>query len=245
MSKICEKQDDLKTTIKLLCLFKSRKHEEITFIRVAVSISSEFTKRHLLTKNKSTLSAAASIGSLSWPDITTSLWAAKYFLVISLYMSIFALVSTAALRQLDYFPNTTTAQFSEREVHAMLSLLMNFPKEVNSRVQQTTGAKPDTDCEAVASKWCRLRGTPSRYKQYFWQISMMLMSGSWLTYLLGVTLYVLTPVTRIESWSADSVVGYTQSFSLDRSWSNNISLTGLGGHIFSCYDDISKLSHNE
>lgn len=39
MTRICEKQDDLITTIKLLCLFKSRKHEEITFVRVAVRTS--------------------------------------------------------------------------------------------------------------------------------------------------------------------------------------------------------------
>lgn len=132
-------------------------------------------------------------------------------------MSIFALVSTAALRQLDYFPNTTTAKFSEREVHAMLSLLLNFPKEVDSKPQQTAIARADTDCEAMADKWCRLRGVPSRYKQYFWQIPMMLMSGSWLTYLLGVTLYVLTPITRIDSWSTDSVVRYMQNPIVERS----------------------------
>lgn len=121
-------------------------------------------------------------------------------------MSIFALVSSAALRQLDYFPNTTTAKYSEREVHAMLSLLLNFPKAVESKTQQTTLARVDTDCEAAPDKLCRLRGVPSRYKQYFWQIPMMLMSGSWLTYLLGVTIYVLTPITRIATWSTDSVV---------------------------------------
>lgn len=123
-------------------------------------------------------------------------------------MSIFALVSTAALRQLDYFPNTTTAIFSEREIHAMLSLLLNFPSGAPPRRHQILRQDTDPDCEAAPDKWYRPRGTSSRYKQYFWQISMMLMSGSWLCYLLGVTLYVLTPVTRIKSWSTDSVVSH-------------------------------------
>lgn len=52
MSKICDKQDDLKTTIKLLCLFKSRKQEEITFIRVAVSASVYLFMSQLLIKEQ-------------------------------------------------------------------------------------------------------------------------------------------------------------------------------------------------
>lgn len=136
-------------------------------------------------------------------------------------MSIFALVSTAALRQLDYFPNTTTAMFSEREIHAMLSLLLNFPKEATPRSHQISEPKDDIDCEAVPDKWCRLRGTPSRYKQYFWQISMMLMSASWLTYLLGVTLYVMTPLTRMSSWSTEGVVSHSKGLFLHIKWSNN------------------------
>lgn len=136
-------------------------------------------------------------------------------------MSAFALVSTAALRQLDYFPNTTSAMFSEREVHAMLSLLLNFPKEVNVKAQrprilrQATDSTLVNDSEAgTPDKLFRLRGTPSRYKQYFWQISMMLMSGSWLTYLVGVTLYMLTPLTQAKSWSIDVIVSHGSSLLL-------------------------------
>lgn len=132
-------------------------------------------------------------------------------------MSAFALVSTAALRQLDYFPNTTTAIFTEREVHAMLSLLLDFPKEVDPKPQRpgilrrATDSTLVTDCEAGApDKMYRLRGVPSRYKQYFWQVSMMLMSGSWLTYLVGVTLYMMTPLVQAKTWSADAVVSYIE-----------------------------------
>lgn len=162
-------------------------------------------------------------------------------------MSAFALVSTAALRQLDYFPNTATAVFSEREVHAMLSLLLDFPKEVDPKPQRMLRRAATettlTDCEATTpEKLFRLRGVPSRYKQYFWQISMMLMSGSWLTYLVGVTLYMLTPLTRAKTWSTDVIVSGPYSLAVENVLT---SCQGFGHNFYSCHGHISKFPDHE
>lgn len=88
IAKILESEKNSIYLGPLLHDFKKRKEQEIFFVQKGAA-----------------LSAAAVIGCFSWPNVDKSFWLAQLAWHISVWLSVFALVSSAQQRFLEKLPN--------------------------------------------------------------------------------------------------------------------------------------------
>ena len=103
----------------------------------------------------------------------------------SFWLSIFSLISTAQERLLDQIhEGTLTANDSlDVDVRPLLSLVLRPAREHGTR-----GKRLDTMVIDLRLLW-------------LWQSSLMLMSMSWVSFLIGYLLYVLTPLINRDDWT--------------------------------------------
>ncbi|KAH6645123.1 hypothetical protein BKA67DRAFT_542100 [Truncatella angustata] len=142
--------------IKALARFRQTKSEELKFVQGAAA-----------------LCGGAVIGVFSWPSTERTVWAAKMLWNWSLFLSTFALISSAHQRLLRYLPEKDDEPFDERRLIEALSLFLRPPVP---RGNNTFGRRR------------------SNKMLWFWQCPIMLMNYSWVLFLLGYTLHLLTPV---------------------------------------------------
>jgi hypothetical protein len=136
---------------------------------------------------KATASAAAILAILSWFDIPNIFWLAKLFWHSSLWLSLFALISTAPNRMLEKFlewkdeSSEVSENFSDEQMLKVLLRRQRSKKAPASLV-------PD--------------------EKIIWalQSPTMLTSYAWLCLLLGYGLYLLTPLLERGEWSAEKTV---------------------------------------
>jgi hypothetical protein len=102
---------------------------------------------------------------------------------MSLWFSIFALVSFSQQRMLNCMHNTNTKDNLERLDEENLRHLLRFFLRPERRTSKT-------DVEKGQLRSCFF---PDWTVAWVWQAPMMLMSFSWMTFLLGYGLYFLTP----------------------------------------------------
>ncbi|KAI2620766.1 hypothetical protein GGS26DRAFT_307639 [Hypomontagnella submonticulosa] len=125
-----------------------------------------------------TLSGAAVIGVFSWPMTEKTMWAAKMLWNWSLFLSSFSLISSAHQRLLRHLPKSEPEgmAFNDAKLQLALNLFLQPPLDVTN-----LSVKP------------ALRRISSRML-WIWQCPMMLMSYSWVLFLVGYALHLLTPV---------------------------------------------------
>ncbi|KAK7961102.1 hypothetical protein PG996_011742 [Apiospora saccharicola] len=90
IQEILDHQHNVDKVGPLLVQFRNLKHQELTFVEKAALIS-----------------AAVVIGVFSWPGTATSFWLCPTLWYSSLFLSIFALVSSSQLRLLEPLPRST------------------------------------------------------------------------------------------------------------------------------------------
>ncbi|KAF5676101.1 hypothetical protein FHETE_2228 [Fusarium heterosporum] len=125
-----------------------------------------------------TLSGAAVIGGFSWPTTEKTIWATKMLWNWSLFLSSFALIGSAHQRLLRHLPAAIEEDFGEQKLKIALSLFLQPVIEEESDT-------PPSDSE--------MRRV-SRKMLWFWQCPTMLMSYSWVFFLVGYALHLLTPI---------------------------------------------------
>ncbi|KAK3311775.1 hypothetical protein B0H66DRAFT_546142 [Apodospora peruviana] len=171
IEEICLHQSDHETVKRLLHDFKARKKQEISFVRSAA-----------------TLSAAAVIGAFSWPAITDAFWLATLLWQSSLWLSVFALISSAQDTLLEQIPDRLLdLDLSGAEVNALLRIVLKTSAE--------TSDNDHPGNHLVADGWLI----------WVWQTPMMLMSLSWVAFLVGYALYIITPfINNRGTWTVHS-----------------------------------------
>ncbi|KAK0744372.1 hypothetical protein B0T21DRAFT_87866 [Apiosordaria backusii] len=120
-----------------------------------------------------TISGAAAIGVFSWPSTERTVWIAKMLWDWSLFMSFFALIGSAHQRLLRRLPKEPSDLLSDSDLARCLSLFLQPPVAPGDKMF-------DRDISARML--------------WFWQCPTMLMSFSWVFFLAGYTLHILTPM---------------------------------------------------
>jgi len=103
-------------------------------------------------------------------------WAAKMLWHWSFFMSSFALISSAHQRLLRHLPGKDDLDYDEDKIMLALNLFLQpplAPADLSAKVQPRQ---------------------ISRRMLWVWQCPTMLMSYSWVLFLVGYALHVLTPV---------------------------------------------------
>ncbi|KAI1267585.1 hypothetical protein F5Y18DRAFT_378192 [Xylariaceae sp. FL1019] len=138
-------------------------------------------------RNAATLSAAASLAIFSWPPVETTPWPAKLFWHWGLILSIFSLISSVQSRLLAEFPLPKCSGSDQAAVH-VLDLVLRSEYSPNSGLRE----------RSIALLW-------------MWQCPTMLMSYSWLFFLVGYVIHILRPLTSLghELTPAISIVTAT------------------------------------
>ncbi|KAK8108514.1 A-pheromone receptor PreA [Apiospora sp. TS-2023a] len=161
---ILEYQNDVDKVRTLLVQFRGIKQQELTFVEKAAL-----------------LSAAAVIGIFSWPDTATSFWLCPTLWYSSLFLSIFALISPSQLRLLEQLPQTTgdAGALNHEEIRRLMLTVVREDRTTERRLEE--GNAPTSFKTDPVLTW-------------IWQSPMMLMSYSWVLFLVGYLCYVLTPL---------------------------------------------------
>ncbi|KAI6340269.1 hypothetical protein MCOR25_011230 [Pyricularia grisea] len=186
--------------IKALAHFRYLKNQELEFVGKAVSFFWGFYIFARIPKGKAessqgflflkaALSAAAVVGVFSWPTAEKTIWVAKMLWNWSFFTSCFALISSAQQRLLRRLPGPEDDDlvFPDEQVQIALNLLLQ------PVVRPPGGGK---------EKGRRV----SRRMLYIWQNPTMLMSYSWVMFIAGYALHILTPVFDPSQGEVSSTV---------------------------------------
>ncbi|OTB05370.1 hypothetical protein M426DRAFT_10695 [Hypoxylon sp. CI-4A] len=150
----------------------------LKLIKALVSFRNIKSEELSFVTKAATLSGAAVIGVFSWPTTEQTVWAAKMLWNWSLFFSFFSLISSAHQRLLRHLPMSEPhgLEFNDAKLQLALNLFLQPPLNVLD-----LSVKPD------------LRRISSRML-WIWQCPMMLMSHSWVLFIVGYALHLLTPV---------------------------------------------------
>lgn len=114
----------------------------------------------------------------------------------SLILSTFALISSAHQRLLRHLPTDRFQEnFDEEKIQLALNLFLSPPV----RLKETEGNSPK-----------RFRRQSSSRMIWIWQCPTMLMSYSWVLFLVGYALHVLKPVFDPSRTEVSKKVGYNK-----------------------------------
>ncbi|KAF2671527.1 hypothetical protein BT63DRAFT_423727, partial [Microthyrium microscopicum] len=184
IAEIIQCQRDGKALREKLIEFRKRKDSEFKFVSLA-----------------SGLSAACTVQVFSWTSLQETYWVANMLWQCSLLASIAALVSSAQSRAFHYLPSKVSC--SDEEVTRALRMVL---QEVSDRHTSKRGARSDTRQTSTSKKLRNNNFKESALRIYFWQNPLMLMSWSWVLFLMAFTLHIATPLIKHENWSVDSTV---------------------------------------
>ena len=178
-------------------IFIQGKIHEVKFITLAVSGFERFMT--LLTGEQSTLSAAANIGAFSWQSIQNSMWVVFSMWYLSLVLAILSLITAAQHSALihtlmgrdDSF--LLSGNVNIRNSRAILKLVSIDGKKGPASSTDTSGSSKRKTNNDSADKT-----RPSLKMIYIFQNPLMLMAYSWVTFIVGLALHVISPL-RHES----------------------------------------------
>lgn len=145
--------------------------------------------------------AAATIGSFSWNAVGDAYWLASAFWYSSLVLSVLAILlaaqQIAVLQLLGKPPKLPNGGYPEKaDVRRFLLLILREVKYRGSR----TGSVSDSES---VGEW------KPRWKMVFiWQCPSMFLSYSVCFFLVGLTLFVCTPLIRGDKWDTASNVSF-------------------------------------
>ncbi|KAE9992353.1 hypothetical protein EG327_009307 [Venturia inaequalis] len=122
-----------------------------------------------------TLSAAATIGVFSWPELATTHWYAKALWYSSLVLAIFSLIGLSQSRLTEAVSCIEEREASEEEKKAALRVFVD-PDDTSM----------DDDGESPMSWY-------TRNMVFVWQWTLMVMVWSWVTFLMALLLHIIKP----------------------------------------------------
>lgn len=130
------------------------------------------------------------IGVFSWPDISSSFWLCPLLWRCSFWLSVFALISSAQHRLLEQLPRckADAEELSKEEVKNATLLILREKRSLEARLESNLWAEED------------------RSLHWLWQTPMMLMSLSWVTFLVGFQAHVLSPLFAHGPWTTEKSV---------------------------------------
>lgn len=161
----------------------------------------------------STISAAATVGALSWSSINDTPWPALALWYCSLSLAIFALITSnqhSALMDSSLGPpssNMTNVAPNFGPGTIMVVFTTNSP-DGNSASIRLSG-QPSNDFEKqVTADFALFHSSDwhTKHLVYIWQCPLMLMSWSWVTYLIAQTLHIARPLFRRSVGTDDKKV---------------------------------------
>lgn len=129
--------------------------------------------------------------------MATSFWLCTVFWRTSLVLSIFALISSGQQRLMEQLPQSATEASDMGEDRVRALLLLALRESLQERTPSIEIANPSSPVIA------EMVHSPALC--WVWQAKMMLMSFAWLTFLLGLLSYFLTPLLSdagVELWPA-------------------------------------------
>lgn len=180
-------QGSVKDTQLLLQNVRDLKIEELELVKKAVRCPPCCLKQRLHIRCQAALSAAAAIGTLSWPTTASAYWLSELFWYTGLWFSIFALVSFSQQRMIDQISKVQLKDSSEADSKApSRALLLLFLRPQRGGLDLEQGRHMT---QHLAFDW-RLA--------FLWQYPMMMMSYSWVCFLLGYTIYLLSPLLSAD-----------------------------------------------
>ncbi|KAI0151685.1 hypothetical protein GGR57DRAFT_179346 [Xylariaceae sp. FL1272] len=124
-------------------------------------------------RNAATLSAAAYLAIFSWPPVETTPWPAKLFWHWGLVLSIFSLISSVQSRLLSVFPHPDCGGNDQAASH-VLDVVLRSDHSPSSGQRE----------RSIALLW-------------MWQCPTMLMSYSWLFFVVGYVIHILRPLLSV------------------------------------------------
>ncbi|KAE9982846.1 hypothetical protein EG328_010585 [Venturia inaequalis] len=137
-----------------------------------------------------TLSAAATIGVFSWPELATTHWYAKALWYSSLVLAIFSLIGLSQSRLTEAVSCIEEREASEEEKKAALRVFVD-PDDTSM----------DDDGESPMSWY-------TRNMVFVWQWTLMVMVWSWVTFLMALLLHIIKPFLPTQNpKTADRNVG--------------------------------------
>lgn len=129
------------------------------------------------------MSAAAAIGTFSWPSATSAYWLSELFWYAGLWFSIFALVSFSQQRMIDQIPKGQLKDLPETDDKALCRALLRL--FLRPQGDQSDLEKGRHTTQHLVFDW---------KLAFLWQYPMMMMSYSWVCFLLGYAIYLLSPL---------------------------------------------------
>lgn len=140
-----------------------------------------------------TLSAAATIGVFSWPELATTHWYAKALWYSSLVLAIFSLIGLSQSRLTEAVSCIEEREASDEEKRAALRAFVN-PDDTSM----------DDDGESPMSWY-------TRNMVFVWQWTLMVMVWSWVTFLMALLLHIVKPFLPTQNpETADRNVGVSK-----------------------------------
>ncbi|KAH6695326.1 hypothetical protein F5X68DRAFT_227306 [Plectosphaerella plurivora] len=128
----------------------------------------------LFVSKAATLSGAAVLGVFSWPTVETTIWTAKMIWHWSFFMSCFALIGSAHQRLLRHLPGMDDDDsFDDERLDIALNLFL--------RPSEATAVETKHRHMSIRMLWV-------------WQCPTMLMSHSWVFFVAGYALHLLSPI---------------------------------------------------
>ncbi|KAJ6258791.1 hypothetical protein Dda_6845 [Drechslerella dactyloides] len=191
----------------LLKNWRARKKGELEFISIAVCIYSGFHFRELhadLMPNLKGVAVTAIVtATLSWGTIEACHWIGIFFFYASLITSIIGMLlaaqQTTLLTLLGEFPEDwreVKTKFIEGYIHQLLT------EDKFKKHHDPEGNHVHRDGDGCY----RLRGWRVSWQMIFvWQIPMMAVGYSFLFYIIGLTVLIITPLIK-EPWGDNSKV---------------------------------------
>jgi hypothetical protein len=125
--------------------------------------------------NKGTLSAGATIGVFSWPDLATTQWYAKALWYSSLVLAIFSLIGSSQQRLIEAAGCIGDADDGSEEQKDALRVFMN----------------PDDSAMVFDGDYTMSWYTCNMI--VVWQWTLMLMVWSWVAFLTALLLHIIKP----------------------------------------------------
>lgn len=137
------------------------------------------------------------VGVFSWPTLENTAWIATAMWYSSLLLAIIALITSTQqstlLQTASIDRRSTTSSVDDIQRH--LRFLLASPKKAPTSIPSTNRLTPRSDLERNILTNVQA-SQPSWFMLFYWQCPMMLMSYSWVAFLLALTLHVCAPFMR-------------------------------------------------
>ena len=195
--------------------WRLRKLQELQYTSIAVSrlINTPFSWNQQVqpltnTPIKCAILAGAVIGSFSWNPLMEAYWLTPAFWYSSLILSILGVIQSAqqlAVLQLLGPPSSSSIKTDHKDLSERDNIRRYLPIMLSE-----VSRPPQTDAETLGQEAAAAADVGEwkpRWKMIFtWQCPIMFMSYSVMFFILGLTIFVCTPLVREKEWGTGSNV---------------------------------------